>query len=347
MIAVTQVTTTLPSIRGIDQTLFLPVGKGEIFSGRYEALRNLGSGIHSTVWLVRDIRTKQEAAMKVMESSLTENDRGPDELGILSLLRDGNPQSLGKEHVCQLLDYFIHDGEAYLSRSRAAGYEYAHRVSELRWLIASNSSAACCKARSARSPVYECGIIHTDIKGANILMTGVGFADGQSTINLNVMDLFSTKSNKMTRQWAAVIQPVALRAPEILISAQADIWNFGCLVLISPVRTKSSLNRFPDNEHTGMDRTQTHLSQMAGLLGDFPKSFLARGGKTKDYFDERHLLQAGAYGITLNDLLSRGGHLPDELPAAVDFLSRALTIDPEDRWSAAQLLEHPWIQNII
>jgi serine/threonine-protein kinase SRPK3 len=60
-----------------------------------------------------------------------------------------------------------------------------------------------------------------------------------------------------------------------------------------------------------------------------------------------HLIRPGSYGTTLTDLLSQGGHPPDELPPAVDFLSRALTINPEDRWSAAQLLEHPWMQNII
>ncbi|KAJ7686680.1 hypothetical protein B0H17DRAFT_857848, partial [Mycena rosella] len=33
-----------------------------------------------------------------------------DELGILSILRDGNPQASGKEHVSQLLNSFVHDG---------------------------------------------------------------------------------------------------------------------------------------------------------------------------------------------------------------------------------------------
>ncbi|KAJ6595777.1 hypothetical protein DFH09DRAFT_906111, partial [Mycena vulgaris] len=89
---------------------FHPVSKGGLFSGRYEALQNLGSDIHSTVWLVRDIRTQKEADMKIMEASLTENNRGPDELGILSLLRHGNPPSPGKEYLCQLLDSFVHDG---------------------------------------------------------------------------------------------------------------------------------------------------------------------------------------------------------------------------------------------
>jgi serine/threonine-protein kinase SRPK3 len=33
-----------------------------------------------------------------------------------------------------------------------------------------------------------------------------------------------------------------------------------------------------------------------------------------------------------------------EITQAVDFLSKMLVIDPEQRWSAAQLLQHPWVK---
>ena len=40
------------------------------------------------------------------------------------------------------------------------------------------------------------------------------------------------------------------------------------------------------NAETGMDSTQTHLAQMVGLLGGFPKAFLAKGKKASRYFNE-------------------------------------------------------------
>ena len=53
------------------------------------------------------------------------------------------------------------------------------------------------------------------------------------------------------------------------------------------------------------------------------------------------------YGITIKDLLTRAGHPPAELEPAVDFLQHALSIDPAERWSAAQLLTHQWMQNLL
>jgi serine/threonine-protein kinase SRPK3 len=41
-------------------------------------------------------------------------------------------------------------------------------------------------------------------------------------------------ANKMSNRYAVLIQPEALRSPEVIIGAEwdtkADIWNFGCLV---------------------------------------------------------------------------------------------------------------------
>lgn len=119
------------------------------------------------------------------------------------------------------------------------------------------------------------------------------------------------------------------------------------------------------NEETGMNPPQTHLAQIMGLLGDFPPSMLAKGSKTGRYFDEQgkyvlltcthevahtslfllgRLVQgASRYNISLDDLLRRSKQPPGEIPVLVDFLSKALVIDPEERWSAAQLLAHPWV----
>ena len=93
------------------------------------------------------------------------------------------------------------------------------------------------------------------------------------------------------------------------------------------------------------------------LCGDFPVEILDRGRNSTRYFDDQgqpvplsnpssefnRVVYSGWYSITLQvgDLLSRVGHSPEELCEIVDFLSSMLIIDPKERWSATQLLDHP------
>ncbi|KZT64847.1 kinase-like protein [Daedalea quercina L-15889] len=370
-IRITRAAAPLP--RDLDQTQYCPVHKGELFSDRYEALRSLGCGAYSTVWLARDIRTQQECALKILVSSLTDNKRGPDEMGVMRTLQEGSSQSPGKEHTCQLFDTFVHHGPYG---------RHICLVLELLGLSAFDvyrsfpaSLPLILVQRIAKDVLlglqfaHECGIIHTDIKGDNIMMTGIGFEEGQTAKDIEILDLFNTvykltdfgAANTASRQWAGLIQPVALRSPEVLIGApwdtKADIWNFGCL-MYEFARGAVLFDPAWNNEETGMDFVETHLAQMVAVFGPFPQSFLVKGRKARDYFDETvndiltqrcagHLRKPGDYNITLEDLLARGGHPPEELPDAIDFFRRALTIDPAARWSAAQLLTHPWMQNVI
>lgn len=188
----------------------------------------------------------------------------------------------------------------------------------------------------------------------------------------------------MSNRYAALIQPEALRSPEVIIGAEwdtkADIWNFGCLVSEQlPFATASNLSHqmyefargaklFDPGwnvDQSGMSRSQTHLAQVVGLLGEFPQSLIQSGKYAKRYFSDEgshyssshcnegqpyptgHLLQgAGQYGITLEDLLARAGHPQEEIAPLAHFLSCALTVDPRKRWAATQLLQHPWLKNV-
>ena len=117
-----------------------------------------------------------------------------------------------------------------------------------------------------------------------------------------------------------------------------------------------------------MGPTQTHLSQISGLCGDFSPAFLDGGKKSKLYFDaqgQHHqflftefilnkpqfipgslLKGAGQYSITLDDLLARAGHLPEDVSEISQFLSLMLIVDPKERWSASRLLDHSWLTNV-
>lgn len=337
---------------------------GEVFNQHYKIVRKLGWGLYSTVWLVQDIRNQGLAAMKILIGNLSVEKGAWDELGILRTLHDGNAQSLGYRRICQLDESFVHkgpNGDHICLVMEPLGLSlldiYRGFPDAMPLILVKRIATHILQA--LRYIHEECGVIHTDIKGDNILMTGAPPELGQATIQLSMDDLMSSTfkltdfgaANRMENRFAQLIQPQALRSPEVIIGAEwdtkTDIWNFGCL-LYEFARGAQLFDPFWKNEESGMNPPQTHLAQMTGLFGDFPFEFMKKGTKSKRYFDDKGhlLLGAGRYTVTLEALLSRAGHSPQEIHEVANFLSQMLVIDPTKRLSAGQLLQHPWLDHV-
>ncbi|KAF9012157.1 kinase-like protein [Hymenopellis radicata] len=345
-----------------------PVSIGDTYNSRYTVLRQLGWGQYSTVWLVRDTQDVNLASMKILVADLT-NDAPPgiDELGMLKTAQSGNPLSPGYPHICHLLDNFSHhgpNGEHICLIQEAMTFNFLEIYNAFRFHPTIKRPMPFFMAQRVAQQVLlalqymhdECGLVHTDIKGDNILMSGEVEQLGEPNVELEMTELcFSTyklsdfgSANKVSNRFAGLIQPIALRSPEVIIGAEwdtkADIWNFACLihefcsgdVLFNPM--------WNHKEESGLNPTEMHLAQIVTLFGAFPRTFLDQGKLTSRYFDaDGHLLKAGpSFTIRHEDLL-RGKQLPEELPLFLDFLSKGLIIDPSQRWSATQLLAHPWL----
>ncbi|OCH92620.1 kinase-like protein [Obba rivulosa] len=338
-----------------------PVNVGDIYNQRYQVTQQLGWGQYSTVWLVKDLQEQRQAAMKVLVGDFSNDTTGWDERGTLGILRDRNTRALGYGHICQLLDDFVFQGPngshicivTELMGPTVLDIYHCMPTAMPLFLVKRISKHLLLALQYMHD---DCNIVHT---GDNIFMTGAPPPVAPAAIRLERSDLMLARfklgdmgsSNKMSNRYAALIQPEALRSPEVIIGAEwdtkADIWNFGCL-MYEFARGARLFDPGWNVDQTGMSRSQTHLAQTVGLLGEFPGSLIQKGKHAKRYFnDEGHLLQgAGQYGITLEDLLNRAGHPPEDIALTADFLSQALIIDPSKRWSATQLLQHPWLRHV-
>lgn len=90
------------------------------------------------------------------------------------------------------------------------------------------------------------------------------------------------------RHLSELIQPVALRAPEVLIKAPwgpaTDLWNLGAVVLEVFRAVRMFSGRGPPDGHY---EVRFHLQEIIDFFGPYPKLFLQQGDQNlvEEYFD--------------------------------------------------------------
>ncbi|KAJ9602681.1 hypothetical protein H2200_012875 [Cladophialophora chaetospira] len=163
------------------------------------------------------------------------------------------------------------------------------------------------------------------------------------------------------RHLTKLIQPVTLRAPEVLIEAEwdytTDLWNLGA-VIFEVFRNVRLFNgeRTP-SFRSGYD-LQEHLRQIIDVFGPFPRQFLEQGspnvvgelfnaeGTVWDVLGEigprvkRNPLETIGYefwsDVTETDLLQ-----------FTRFLKAMMKINPTERASIGKLVEEDWLSGLL
>ena len=89
---------------------------------------------------------------------------------------------------------------------------------------------------------------------------------------------------------------------------------------------------------------QIHLAEMAALMGPPPKSLVSRGRRAKMFFHPNgHLKSADtthqlpSFEVTISNLAG------EEKAMFIRFAKRMMTWEPEDRSSAKELFNDPWL----
>ncbi|XP_044277478.1 mitogen-activated protein kinase kinase kinase 4 isoform X5 [Varanus komodoensis] len=154
---------------------------------------------------------------------------------------------------------------------------------------------------TAINVLHEHGIVHRDIKGANIFLTSSGLiklGDFGCSVKLK------NNTQTMPGEVNSTLGTAAYMAPEVITRAKgeghgraADIWSLGCVV-IEMVTGKRPWHEFEHN---------FQIMYRVGM-GHKPP---------------------------IPDRISREGK---------DFLSHCLESDPKMRWTASQLLDHPFVK---
>lgn len=148
-----------------------------------------------------------------------------------------------------------------------------------------------------------------------------------------------------------VIQPICFRAPEVILEAPwdttTDLWNLGPVVFEIHLARQMFYGKV--RQHDEYD-PKLHLYEMERFFGLFPKEFLARGDQeiVKGFFNDQGEVEG------FDDLRIEGktalesefwmeGLAEKDRELFASFLRAMMKIDPAERSSIKELLQHPWL----
>ncbi|KAH9841134.1 putative CDK4/6 [Rhodofomes roseus] len=362
---------------------FCPVRIGEVFKSQYQVVGKLGYGAFATVWLCRDLVEHRHVALKIGACHALSGELSVSKY--LKTIRTSHAgsilvrQTLDEFEItrqAQKYQAIVYSPLAITLRGfRKMFRDQALSVQLLRLVLKHIFIALDFLHTEAR-------VIHTDIQEKNILL---GLDDNTAEDDLNkfeqqefespsprkidgdrviytsrplvpriynygrpvLCDLGEARFGEYNRM--ADIQPYQYRAPEVILDIpwdhKADIWNVG--VLIWDLFQNGNLFKTTGGPENKQDNIY-HLAHMIALLGPPPKDFLERTQTERPWgwFDKDGNWKAAA-DIPNTNLEDAEKKLTGEDKVLfLRFVRKMLKWKPEERASAKELLDDPWLNAV-
>ncbi|KAF5392346.1 hypothetical protein D9757_001442 [Collybiopsis confluens] len=335
----------------------LAVKPGQILDSRYQIIKQLGSGQHSTVWLAQSDGGSK--ALKILTNVVTAlQSKEAFELEVLKNVASAQSGS-SQKRLLQLEDHFnIHENHVdHLCLVTAPlGPSLLQVCSKLESKRLPPQLVKCV-ARQLLEALHvlhdQCQTVHTDIKPDNIMFSTASLSENEEIdldiiheINIVLVD-FGT-AIPPSGPHSRLIQPVALRAPEVITGCvwdvKVDIWNLGCIVF----ELITGQHLFKPKASATWSAEQYHLARIFGTSYTKPlppnvMDFFRRGQHFEKYFDDKGL-RISAEVETMDQILHVHKAYTPELYA---ILTAMLQILPEARPSAKDLLAFDWLREEV
>ena len=197
------------------------------FIGKYEIVRQLGSGSTSTVFLALDQFKNQQVALKLFNPDALRDTINANAYRKLLLTEASLAGKLSHPHIVKIFDAVL-DGELnYMVMEYVEG-ETLERYTEVDRLLPFGTVAEIIyKCGNALEYAQRQGVIHRDIKPANILMRS------ESDIKITDFGAALIESQQISQQMTQVtgIGSPAFMSPEQIqerpLTHQTDIYSLG------------------------------------------------------------------------------------------------------------------------
>lgn len=292
----------------------------------FEEIEQIGEGTYGQVWMGRDKQTGEIVALKKVRMDQEKEGFPVTAIRELRVLR-----SLQHENIVNLKD--IVTGKN-LNRAKAQRnkheiymvFEYCeHDLTGLMETPSIRFTEAQVKTymQQLLNGLWYCHereVLHRDIKGSNLLIDNKG--------NLKIADFGLARTyNDSQKRYTNRVITLWYRSPELLLGTEnygpeVDMWSVGCLLV-------ELLNKRP--LFPGKDEAE-QMDLIFQVLG----SPTDKSWPGWEDLPLANMVKPEQYQSCLRDQLD---HLS---PLAIDFIENLLCLNPQQRLSAMDALDHDW-----
>ena len=203
--------------------------------GPYEIIGLLGAGGMGDVYRARDVRLGREVAVKVLSSNIS-----VDLHGLQRFEREARAVALlNHPNICTLFDLGAQDGTNYIVMELLTGQTLKEVIGssalDMRLIVRWGTQVA-----SALQAAHSRGIIHRDVKPANIFITDLGIAKlldfglakflKPGAAESNVSDQLITAATMRGLPFGTVPYMSPEHARGQAVSPQSDLFSFGSVL---------------------------------------------------------------------------------------------------------------------
>jgi eukaryotic-like serine/threonine-protein kinase len=145
---------------------------GTVLDDRYALTERIAAGGMGEVWAATDTVLDRKVAVKLLNPALSQQS------GFLERFRAEARYSAALHHpnITTVFDYGEDDGSAYLVMELVAGQPLSQIIFERAPMSAQSTASILIQAANALEAAHQGGVVHRDVKPANILITPGGTA---------------------------------------------------------------------------------------------------------------------------------------------------------------------------
>ncbi|CAL2047877.1 unnamed protein product [Caenorhabditis brenneri] len=336
----------------------LDVDEETLLASRYEIIKLLGYGVYGAVYLAMDTEECEKVALKIGRSGDKATSNSSKEIEFSRLVNKSS-------NCVRLLDSFEESGP----HGKHSVLVFEVLGPNLFDLLYKSNQAELTTHRLKqflknilKGLVHihdDCQMIHGDLKPANLMISvpqsetgtssyNVYLHDPCSMTNLKIGDFGLSCSKTDTIEWS--FQTCAYRAPESFlvsnISTPVDIWSLGCIMY--EMATKDQL--FECDHGDPLQETSDHLSKIASELGPIESSAFVVSDTNQTVFKKvfgrkrvfcRELAKNPK--LSVKNIQDKSQLSAIEAELFYDLLMQFLKLDPNERITAKEALQHPFL----